>query len=333
MAAMALGFTSCNQEDEPKFHVPTTFNISTPAMQNIAFLCGTDMTDKATFNLFCTQPNYGYSAICNYSALVSLDPEAPEEEWIALPNENPTQAAMAIKTYELGVAINKLLGITSADEFAAWRSVDGKTAAETAFKCYFKAVCEIPGIANSRIVSTNAPVSYNKVYIQFAEKKPGWIFILGNVSDKDGNNPNGFTSPSASNYDAYKAHWALYEPDDMVGEKIYVGQFMLDPKDGAIDLSNPDTASQFRFAYELLGWTGGDGFLGSNKADFYCLPITDTFDSLYKGGIINNGLGNWGVHVEQQTPMTVVVDQSDLKIYVKEGFHDVTFNGRTPNFE
>ena len=30
--------------------------------------------------------------------------------------------------------------------------------------------------------------------------------------------------------------------------------------------------------------------------------------------------------------MTVVVDEVQLKIYVKEGFHDVTFVGRDPQF-
>ncbi|MDE6297909.1 MAG: hypothetical protein K2L89_08685, partial [Muribaculaceae bacterium] len=77
MAAMVLGFSSCKQEDEPVYHAPTTFTVNEPALQNQAFRTKTDMTDKETFNLYCSQPDYGYSAICNYSALVSLNPDAP----------------------------------------------------------------------------------------------------------------------------------------------------------------------------------------------------------------------------------------------------------------
>lgn len=325
MVAMVLGFSSCKQEDEPQYHNPTHFILSTPALQNQAFLCGNDMTDKATFNLFCTQPDYGYSAICNYSALVSLDPSAPIEEWIALPNETPNMASMSIKTYELGVAIVKLLGYESEEEFAA------ANAGDKTYVAYFKAVCEIPGIDGSKIISDNY-VSYNKVNIQYAEKKPGWIYICGNVADASGEHVNGFTAPSPSNLADYDAYWSLYEPDNMIGEKVYVGKFIVTAKDNGDELGNPDAASQFRFFTELLGWSP-DASLGSNKDDFYCLPITDKVGEEYKGPIVNQGLGNWGIHCTEPTPVTIVVDAADFKIYVKEGFHDVTFTGHNPSFE
>lgn len=330
MAAVALGFSSCKQEDEPKYQDPTTFTINEPALKNQAFTCGVDMTDKATFNLFCSQPDYGYSAICNYSALVSLDPKAPIDEWIALPNENPTQAVMAIKTYELGVAINKLLGITSQEDF------DANGAGNTAHKAYFKAVCEIPGIEGSKIISGNA-VSYDQVYIQYAEKKAGWIYILGDISDANGEHPNGFTTPNMTNYDDYKAYWSLYEPADMIGEKIYVGHFMLNTKVFNPDADNPvNNCSQFRFMNELKGWTEDTSF-GSHKDDFYVDPITDKYETEYKGDIVHPGRGNWGIwNCEEgatQIPLTIVADLGDLKVYVKKGHLNVTFVGRNPSFE
>lgn len=326
MAAMALGFSSCKQEDDPKYQDPTVFTVSEPAFADQVLQTNGDMTDKSTFNLFCTQPNYGYSAVCNYSALVSLNPEAPIEEWVALNNETPTQAAMSIKLYELGVAVNKLLGVADQDEF------NNRDLGKKPYTCYFKAVCSIPGVAGSEIVSNNT-VSYKNVALVYAEKKPAWIYVLGNVKNPVTGVENGFTAPSAANLPLYDANFRLYEPDDMVGEKIYVGQFTITPKAEGADQSNPDNASQFRFAYELLGWTSGDGFMGSNQADFYCLPISDKYEAGYTGNIVNNGLGNWGIFTTVPDDVTIVVDQLDLKIYVKKGAVNVTFTGRTPSFE
>lgn len=331
MAALTLGLASCEQESDPKFKAPTTFTISTPALQNQEFLTAAEMTDNETFNLFCTQPDYGYSAVCNYSAIVSLDPECPTEDLqavtgksYALENTLPTSAAMAIKTFELGVAVNQLLGITDAEEFAK-EGIGNKT-----YQCYFRAVCEIPGIEGSRIVSDNV-VSYNMVRVQYAEKKPGWIYIVGNVQNPETGVADDFKGPSMANYDHYYNNFRLEEPADMIGQKLYVGKFNLNPKSATPDFSNVDDTSQFRFFTELLGWTT-DASLGSNEADFFVLPIADKFEAGYEGEVVDHGLGNWGVWVSELTPMTVVVDVPNLKVFVKEGFHDVTFVGRNPEF-
>ena len=325
MAAMVFGFSSCKQEDDPKYHEPTTFTVNEPALKNQAFRTKSDMTDKETFNLFCSQPDYGYSAICNYSALVSLNPDAPIEEWKALPNLTPTSAQMAIKTYELGVAINQLLNVENAADF------DARGLYDQEFKCYFKAVCEIPGIESSKIISQNT-VSYDKVMINYAEKLPAWIYICGDVENIETGIANGFLAPSASNLDTYKANFALYEPDDMIGEKLYVGAFNLTPKASAIEGgTTPDDCAQFRFFTELLGWTT-DASLGSNEADFYCEPITDKWEAGFSGDIVPQGLGNWGVLITEKKPVTIVVDQLNNKIFVKEGVHEVSFVGRDPEF-
>ncbi len=332
MIAMVLGISSCKQEDDPKYHAPTTFKVNEPALQNQAFRCSSDMTDKATFNLFCSQPDYGYSAICSYSALVSLDPDAPIENWAKLPNENSSSAAMAIKTFELGAALNTLLNVADEADFNA-RDLYNKE-----FKCYFKAVCEIPSIEGSYIVSSNT-VSYNKVMIRYAEKKPAWIYICGDVENIDTGVANGFTAPSAGNLDTYMNNFALYEPNDMIGEKLYVGVFNIVPKDpnddkfadGSYNEGNPDACAQFRFFTELLGWTK-DASYGSNEADFYCLNTTDKWAAGYSGDVVAQGLGNWGVFVTEKTPITIVVDMVNLKIFYKEGLHEVSFVGRDPEF-
>lgn len=329
MVAMVLGFSSCKQEDEPKYHAPTTFTVAQPALQNQAFRTNSEMTDKETFDLFCSQPDYGYSAICNYSALVSLNPDAPLEDWIALPNENSTSAQMAIKTYELGVAVNQLLNVENQADF------DARDLYNQEFKCYFKAVCEIPGVEGSKIISSNT-VSYNKVMINYAEKLAGWIYICGDVENINTGIANGFTAPSVANLALYKDNFALYEPEDKIGEKLYVGSFNVTPKEAATkpetsDPFNVDQCAQFRFFTDLLGWTP-DASLGSNEADFFCDPITDKYQAGYTGDIVAQGLGNWGIFITEPVPVTIVVDVPNLKVYVKEGVHDVTFVGRDPEF-
>lgn len=324
LAAVVLGFSSCKQEDNPQYHNPTTFTVSTPAMQDVEFETAQEMTDAATFNLFCTQPDYGYSAICKYSALVSLDPEAPEEKWVALENQNPASAAMSIKTFDLGIALIKLSEIYSQEEFEA------ATLSQKPVKAYFRAVCEIEGIEGSRIVSQNA-VSYNAVRVRYAEKKAAWIYICGDVRNPETLVEDSFKGPNAANYDHYKDNFALYEPTEKIGEKLFVGVFDLIPKNDPT-ASEADQCSQFRFFTELLGWVA-DASLGSNEADFYCFIVTDKWEAGFTGDIIPQGLGNWGVKVDTYSPVTIVVDTQNNKVYIKKGVHNVTFTGRTPSFE
>lgn len=327
MVAMVLGFSSCKQEDEPVYHAPdaSTFQVNRSPFEDQEFRTNTEMTDKETVNVYCSQPDYGYSAICNYSALVSLNPDAPLEEWIEVPNETPTSAQMSIKTYEIGVAVNLLLNVENQEDF------DNRGLYDDQFKVYIKAVCEIPNIEGSRVVSSNT-MSFNKVYIQYAEKLPAWIYICGDIENIETGKVNGFTAPSMANFDDYKANWALYEPEDMIGQKLFVGTFNLVPKESATaGGTGPDDCAQFRFFTELLGWVP-DASLGSNEADFYSLPITDKWEKGYTGDIVEKGLGNWGVLVTEKKPITIVVDVLNLKMYCKEGAHEVTFVGRDPEF-
>jgi hypothetical protein len=328
MAAMVFGFASCSQEDEPQYHNPTTFTVCVPGLQDQEFTCSDDLTDNATFNLFCSQPDYGYSAICSYSALVSLDPTCPVDDdtkTVAVEATNSSSAAMAIKTYELGVAVTKLAGYTSQEEFDADPNAAGP------YQVYMRAVCEIPSIEGSRIVSSNV-VSYNNVKIKFAQKSPAWIYVCGYVNTLDNSVANDFLSPGTANLDTYMQYWRLFEPDDMIGEKIYVGQFNLSPRSENPDVTNPDDCASFRFFTDLAGWTT-DYSMGSNEADFYTENITDKSQAGYTGDIVWQGLGNWGIAVGTPTPITIVVDQTNLKIYIKEGLYNVTFLGRDPSFE
>lgn len=335
MALLALGVSSCKQEDDPKYRVPTTFTISEPALKNQVFETETEMTSTETVNLFCTQPDYGYSAVCNYSAIMSLNPECPvaenaavDGESIALENLTPTSAAMSIKTFEIGAGACKLAGFTSQEDY------DKSDFGKTPQKIYFRAVCEIPGIEGSRIVSSNV-VSYDAVMVRYAEKKPGWIYIVGNVTNLETGVADDFKGPSAANYDHYYNNFRMLEPENKIGEKLYVGQFGINPKTEDPAETYENNCSQFRFFTALTGWST-ESSVGSNEADFYSLSITDKWEAGYDGKMVDHGLGNWGIWLCDKSgpqPATIVADILDMKIYVKEGLHNVTFTGRTPSFE
>lgn len=344
-AGMLVLLSGCSQTEDPKYQDPNpeTFRISTPGLADQILTTTADMTSDATFNLFTSQPDYGFAGVCKYSAIVSIDPTVPyTDEAIAagqsieLENLNPNSAAMSFRTYALANAVCKMAGITEPEQY------DNSIYDKGPVPVYFRAVCSIPAIEGSRVVSSNV-VSYNQVKVVYSVLKPGWIYICGDVGTVDGaffqKNGEGFLDPTSANAAEYDAHYRLMEPDDMAGEKLYVGKFMLNVKKndaGEIaggDTSDPDNASQFRFFTALAGWKV-DASIGSHKDDFYCLPITENVanGAMYQGGIIKQGLGNWGIHITENKPITIVVDTELLNIFVVEGDKNVTFDGRTPSF-
>lgn len=338
MASMILGFSSCKQEDEPKYHDPNpeSFIINTPALQNQAFRTVNEQLDPSTIKLYCSQPDYGYSAVCKYSAIVSLNPDAPIEEWIELKNVNSSSAEMSIKSYDLGAAVNQLLNITSQDQF------DAENIGNKFYKCFFKAVCEIPGIESSKVISSNY-TWYTNVAIQYCVLKPGWIYITGDLLNDETGASQNFLEPAENKQDDFLANWALYEPEDLIGEKLYVGCFTLAPGEKAQEGStNIDDQPAFRLFTELKGWSDTSVQIGSHTDNFYRYDVTSPENSNWREtgeyeatsgtDFFYPGQGNWAWFVTEDTPITIVVDLVDNKMYVKEGTYTVTFSGRIPTF-
>ena len=70
-----FGLASCENEKEPVYKAPTTFELNVPVMEN-QYL---ELNEENTFELVASaQPDYGYSAVTTYSALVSLTPDFKE---------------------------------------------------------------------------------------------------------------------------------------------------------------------------------------------------------------------------------------------------------------
>ena len=325
--ALAIGATGCADTAKPVFQEPTSFTVNAPAFQDAYLATTGDMENKETFVLTCSQPDYGFAAKANYNAQVSVtgvfEDEVRDEAgevvkaatYATIPNQDLNNAAMQLRIYDLAVGMCTLLGIDSEEAWDQYIADGGKV---DGFKVYFRATCEIPGVAGSFIASDNM-VSYNNVSLSYAVPTAGIIYLVGDAS--------GFTAPTEDNK-AFYADFQLVEPE--IGCKIYAGTFLMPSSDEAhsgATIENVDTYTQWRFFTELAGWADPSKMIGSNEADFYVEPIntlaeTGTFDG---PGVY--GKGNWGVFFEEPTYVTCavwLVDASKPKVFFRVGKWDVT---------
>lgn len=324
--ALSAGFTACEDDKEPSYHNPDpqSFTLNTPAFQNQLLETTGDQDDKTTFNLFCSQPDYGFSAVCEYGVQVSLTDQfvdgtdAQEPNYYTLSNQNPSQAAMAFRTYDLAVAMTELLGIHNLDEFNAYDGPD-------VMPLYFRATCRIPGVKGSEVVSNNV-VRIDQVTFSYAIPTAGIIYITGHVTNAANGTEQSFEEPSEANK-AKMDNFQLVEP--VIACKLYAGTYIMKKCSGGID--NVDNCAQFRFFTELKGWSDVSVQLGSHEGDFYVENITDGFtDGLFTGSGVMGAQGNWGIYSEAEKPedrtYTLVVglqDKANPKVWFKQGRWDV----------
>ncbi|MDE5811477.1 MAG: SusE domain-containing protein [Muribaculaceae bacterium] len=214
-AVAFLGFTSCEEDKEPVYQAPTSFELNTPALENQYI----ELTPDGTFDLVAkAQPDYGYSAVTNYGCIVSLTPEFTEVREM----EAAHQSKMTFKTSDLSQIICELKGIETEEDYVE----------EGPIPVYFKGTAEIAGVEGSRIVSSNY-VCLKQVKYYFAVPVPGFIYLVGS--------PEGWAGPTAGNA-AHYADWRLFEADNAIGSQIYTGVFDL------------PAAPMFRFYTDLTGW-------------------------------------------------------------------------------
>ncbi len=276
-AACALfGMASCSQDRDPVLQTPTEYVLNTPVMQEQYI----DLQEGNTLELVSSQPNYGYSAIADYSAEMSLTPEFTTSYKLDTTPDTKHLSRMAIPQQNIAVGIMELNGITDEDSFQA-KYPNGMDYE----KIYFRAVCELAGVEGSRIVSNVVSYDYIKGY--FAVAVPGYIYMVGA--------PTGWTEPSEGNT-AFYADYRLSEPADAIGSKVYSGQFDIEAG-----------SALFRFYTALTGWDA-DSYGSQEKDEPIEFPeFTDgSFSTtLVKGkGAFN--FSNW-----PGGKMTIIVDMSD----------------------
>lgn len=274
-----LAFSSCCADKEPIYQRPAenSMVLNVPAMQDQYI----DLTEGDYLELTTSQPDYGYSAVANYGAQVSLTEDFSVYENVDVLNTNV--AAMQMKQESIAVAYCALKGVENPDQWGEMfpEGVPYET-------LYFRATCELSGVTGSYIASN--VVTYNHIKPYFAVPTPGYIYFIG-AATGNGN----WIEPSESHADELKA-WRLYEPDNNIGSHIYSGIFEI-----------PEGQATFRFYTQLTGWDGGNS-LGL-QVDDVATQVEFT-DGSYTGKLVNGKgsieFADWG-----GGPMTIVVDLSD----------------------
>lgn len=275
-AAVALGFTSCEQDTDPKLQTPTTFVLNNPVFGTQLY----ELVNGNTFSIEASQPDYGYSAIVQYSAEASLTEDFRES--VALPNINPTQSIITVKDNELAVAMCVLHGFENLGEYTAWAADNGGVES-----VYLRAVAELDGVEGSLIKSNVVKLDNVKFY--YAEKVPGFIYLVGA--------PEGWAGPTEDNAAHYEP-WKLSEAPDAIESKIYSNTFEI----GA------GADAMFRFYTALTGWDA-DSY-GSQADDN---PIEyEIVDGSFAGTVVK-GKGSYSFPAWEGGKMNIVVDMSDSK--------------------
>lgn len=230
----ALGvwaFTSCCADKDPMYHRPAEgMIVNEPVLQDNYII----LTGGETLDLVTSQPDYGYSAVAQYSAQMSLTPDFNTYANVKLMNK--THAAMQMLQENIAAGFCKLMGFESEDEYNEMYPEGAPFQ-----KIYFRAASELPGVYGSYIVSQNV-VSYNYLKPFYIEDKPNKLYVIGDASIlgwgaldlNNANVPYGFIS----------------EAEDAIDSQQYSGY---------VKLVGPGL---FRFYTELGDW-GKDGQLPS----------------------------------------------------------------------
>ena len=269
-----LLFGACDSDldNNPTLQTPTTFVLNTPATTNSTI----DLAHSKTVNLTCSQPDYGYSAIVNYSAEVSLTEDFANCKEITSKGSGTT-ARMTFGCEDLALVLCELHGFV--DE-ATYQDIPAE-------KVYFRAVARLAGVESSEIRSN--VVALNKVKLYFAVPTPGYIWIIGSAGAF-----GGWTEPSEANAAALQGA-RLFEPANAIGSKVYSQTFNV-----------PAGDVTFRLYVALTGWDGGDSW-GLKVADE--ATTVELVDGAYSAPIVN-GKGSFTFAGWPGGDMTITADFS-----------------------
>ncbi len=254
-AAVAIaGFSSCSENTDPQYHEPNaaSFKIYTPSFQNDYY----ELTDNGTFDITLNgQPDYGFSAVTQYRLQVAVVDDFSSYETL-IPTGTGTHSQMTFKESDLAMALCKLHGVESADQY-----VDlGEQ------KVYLRGQAFISGIESSNVITSNV-TSLNRVQGYLKLPIPGVIYVIGNyVGD--------WIGPEAANADKL-APYTLSENADEIDSKKYYG---------TIDFTADNCI--FRFYTALEGWDANSyGCSGGTDSD---TPVE--FPDFVAGSTLDHGL-------------------------------------------
>lgn len=216
--ALAAAFTSCGNQRDTIFQKPTEFVLNEYPFQADYI----DLQTVGNIELTCSQPDYGFAAIAKYSLEVALTDNFsdPEKVYEIASLGSGTQAQMQYAGSDIAIALCALHGFTSSENYE-----------ETPVApIWCRAVCQIEGAPDSRIVSNVIKIDNVKNY--FAVREPAFIYCIGNYVGS-------WIGPEEGNFEALKPYRVT---EQIIDSQIYYAE---------IDFTE---APIFRFYTALTGW-------------------------------------------------------------------------------
>ena len=284
LAAVSMAFTACEDDKTPVYQEPTEFILNTPPLASQYY----ELAPGGTVELTCSQPNYGYSAITNYSIEVALTDNFTTDEdgnanYITI--KAGTTARMSISASDLATAICQLNGI---NDYASYPE-----AGIPAEPIYIRALASLSGVESSAIHSNVIKLDQVKAYNPYSAGGRQ-IYLVGN--------PQG---------------WNI-EGDDCVlnetgvGTNVYIGAFEVSAGE-----------QYFRFYTQLGDW--GTGSIGSTSGENTEVTVTDTPLTI---AALDGSEGCWFTDATWAGGyITFTVDLNDtenIKVTMQAGNHDTT---------
>ena len=270
-----FGLTACEQNTDPKLTIPEdhSFVLNQPAFAD-QYL---QLTQGNSFEVTCTQPDYGYAAAATYGIEVSLTEDFAD--FRSIKPVNPALAKIEILDQDLALAMCELHGFTASN----YQDLPAE-------KVYLRATCEIAGVEGTQCVSN--VITLNNVKFYLAIQEPGHIYLVGT--------PNSWPAPSPES-EAALSNWQLTETG--IGTGVYYSMFKL-----------PAGENIFRFYRELTGWDGGAS-LGSQAEDNPIDIQGDFLDGIYDGSCVP-GKGSWKFKLDKETMVGLTVNTNNMTVRI-----------------
>ena len=180
MALAAVGFTSCEADEDPKFQEPTEFVLNTPPFSQQLY----QLSPEGILQLTCSQPNYGFTAAPTYNVEVSfrqdfgegLPEPQPDEDGNITPYSvvispvNPQSAVLELNERTVSEAMCAMRGIFKKDQ---WVDIDP-------CPLYVRVVAQIAEQLSSRIVSNTVELPQVLGFLALPNEAPNVLYTPGN---------------------------------------------------------------------------------------------------------------------------------------------------------
>ena len=287
--AAVFSFSSCEEDTDPRYQVPTKFELNTPALADQLY----ELTPDGAINLTWSQPDYGYAAVANYQVEVAID-TVGGGEFVTLDTRYTTCSA-SIKDSQVAEAICKLRGIENKDDYTD----------EGARELFVRVCASLDGVESSLIRSNVIVLKHVQDYC--AIQSPGYIYLIGNVAKWIGPDPG-----SAASLEP----WKLSESSTAIGSKIYSGVFDMPPSSTMLDENGNLQGLIFRFYTELTGWDGGAS-VGMQVDDN---PVAiQLVDGMYNGTLVAPGKGSVQILDWPGGSMKITVNLNKMTVILEAG--------------